>query len=366
MKDNDLPTSYLVIQIVSVFLVIASFFTSAPYGAVFWCVVVWMMLRRKFETLKFLMSIGLVIVLIGLFAAIYMYQDVPYSEEIDHEGLYFLLFLFGLMALYLFYLRNYFHRLEIAKSTLKDVSAVIKQTDSAKLYDENAFYEQAYEEALGVNIHVALWARCLVAANGDDGAAKAAYIKERVEQLSNSMALAEQRGCGVVEQLGTQEAKSVAGKDDEQVKIFALSISYLMLGIAGVLGVLAIVYAGSLWALKPSAEELEKDYILHGLTVGARTELVCSGDDNNSFNVVLERDLVYISKNRSLLDGAALEPGKITTKLPKLLVFDGKARDVKTNRVILYSGAISGVDGRGNITINNWLGSKYTFSCRNL
>lgn len=126
MKDNDLPTSYLVIQIVSVFLVIASFFTSAPYGAVFWCVVVWMMLRRKFETLKFLMSIGLVIVLIGLFAAIYMYQDVPYSEEIDHEGLYFLLFLFGLMALYLFYLRNYFHRLEIAKSTLKDVSAVIK------------------------------------------------------------------------------------------------------------------------------------------------------------------------------------------------------------------------------------------------
>lgn len=206
----------------------------------------------------------------------------------------------------------------------------------------------------------------MVAANGDDGAAKAAYIKERVEQLSNSMALAEQRGCGVVEQLGTQEAKSVAGKDDEQVKIFALSISYLMLGIAGVLGVLAIVYAGSLWALKPSAEELEKDYILHGLTVGARTELVCSGDDNNSFNVVLERDLVYISKNRSLLDGAALEPGKITTKLPKLLVFDGKARDVKTNRVILYSGAISGVDGRGNITINNWLGSKYTFSCRNL
>lgn len=50
--------------------------------------------------------------------------------------------------------------------------------------DTNDLWQRAYEESEGESRDVTLWAKCLVSANGDTDKTKAAYIKQRVNDLA--------------------------------------------------------------------------------------------------------------------------------------------------------------------------------------
>lgn len=351
MMKTDLPSSYRLIQWIAIGLAVLSLFTSAPYGVIFWGVFAWLMVKRKYETLRLMAIVGLGLILMGTLGLLWMLESNTSLVTLDQRGIYLVFVLFGLMASYLHWLKGYFKRLASNEPLLRN-NASDGSADQSTGHGENRYYEQAVREAEGSDRVISLWAKCYSAANGADGPAKAAYIRERVEQLSS-----------------IQSNKTTSGhieQNEAVVKTVALGISYTLLGLVAVVLAFLIVVAISFWVSSQSSDELSKGYAIQGISAGQRTTMECAGEGGEKFTLTLEGDVIHISRNVMMTGKDEIGPARVTTKSTKMLAFDGKGTKADSSQSFVYSGVLSAISGHGSVTFNNWLGSKYSFICRKI
>lgn len=107
-------------------------------------------------------------------------------------------------------------RLDLTKNAVSNSSESIKQNSINQLPIDEALWERASKELLDGKKE-GLWAKCFVDANGDESLAKVAYLKLRVQQISDEMVLANRNKLSEVskttlddfEKLNTAEKKNI-------------------------------------------------------------------------------------------------------------------------------------------------------------